>query len=240
MPYIYIYIYIYMIEIFPSYLTLCDGQYMVLCTVAPKYNFSSLHQLFSSPHHFFSSLHQLLSSLHQLFSSLHQLFSSLHQLFSSPWQRDMATHNKDNSKDIVYVSPMLRSLLCPSILPWRHSDGPWSPDNARSSGPRIFSALHSGHCRRERLKAQNERGYREEKKWCREEKKWCREEKKVVQKRKKEGAEKRKKGVQRREIVLWGHCNYVILCVDCAALSLSKIGRIYRIKALKNTASLMV
>ena len=169
------------------------------CTVDPKYNFSSPHHFFSSPHHFFSSLHQLFSSLHQLFSSLHQLFSSPHQLFSSPhqvfsspWQRDMATHNKDNSKDIVYVSPMLRSLLCPSMLPWRHSDGPLYPDNARSSVPRIFSALYSGHSCRERLKAQNELGYREEKKWCGEEKKWCREDKKRgCGEGKKGGAEKR-------------------------------------------------
>ena len=146
---------------------------------------------------------KLFSSLHQLFSSLHQLFSSLHQLFSSPWQYDMATHNKDNSKDIVYVSPMLGSLLCPSTLPWRHSDGPWSPDNACSSGPRIFSALHSGHSRGERLKAQNERGYREEKKWCREEKKWCGEEKKLCREEKKKGCgEEKKGGAQKRNCTL--------------------------------------
>ena len=32
---------------------------------------------------------------------------------------------------VVYVSPMLRSLLCPGRLPWRRSDGPWSLHNAR-------------------------------------------------------------------------------------------------------------
>ena len=40
-------------------------------TVAPKYTFSSLHNLFSSPHHLFSSPHHLFSSPHHLFSSLH-------------------------------------------------------------------------------------------------------------------------------------------------------------------------
>ena len=91
-----------------------------------------------APKYTFSSLHHLFSSPHHLFSSPHHLFSSPHQLFSSLHQ--------------LFSS-------------WRHSDGPWSLDNASSSGPRIFSALHSGHSRRERRKAQNERGCGEEKKW---------------------------------------------------------------------------
>ena len=54
-----------------------------LCTVAPKYKFSSPHHFFSSPHHFFSSPHHFFSSPHHFFSSPHLEFSSPHPRWHS-------------------------------------------------------------------------------------------------------------------------------------------------------------
>ena len=66
-------------------------------TVAPKYNFCSLHPFLCSPHPFFCSLHHLFSSPHPFFCSLHHLFSSPHLLFSSP-------HPDTRQKDIHNIT----------------------------------------------------------------------------------------------------------------------------------------
>ena len=52
-------------------------------TVAPKYNFCSLHPFFCSPHPFFCSPHPFFCSPHPFFCSPHHLFSSPHPFFCS-------------------------------------------------------------------------------------------------------------------------------------------------------------